>query len=159
MSKHKKYNELGEIIIKIPRFEEEKGFYSTNKSSAVMRKIKGKNTTCEIKLRKRIWHQGYRYRINVKSIPGKPDLVFKGKKIAVFIDGDFWHGYDWENKKTKIKTNRDYWIPKIERNIQRDREVTNQLKNLGWQVIRLWEHELRSDIDGSIKKITTLLNN
>jgi len=157
LKKNNKYNELGEAIIKIPRFEEEEGFYATSRTSALMKRIKEKNTTCEIKLRKLIWHKGYRYRINVKKIPGKPDLVFKNKKVAVFIDGDFWHGYNWENRKNKIKANRGYWIPKIERNIQRDREVTAKLKSLGWQVIRLWEHEVKNDIQGSVEVITAIL--
>lgn len=157
MKKKNEYNEFGEVIIKIPRFEEKGGFYTNKRNSALMKRIKGKNTACEIELRKIIWHLGYRYRKNVKNIPGKPDLVFKGKKVAVFIDGDFWHGYNWETKKNNIRSNRDYWIPKIERNIQRDREVTAKLKSLGWQVFRLWEHEVKNDIKKSVQRILYIL--
>ena len=85
--------------IKVPRFTEENGFYTTKKRSELMGKIKSKNTKPEISLRKALWHLGYRYRKNVKSLPGNPDLVFSKYKLAVFVDGEFWHGYNWEQKK------------------------------------------------------------
>ena len=81
-----------------------------------------------------------------KSVFGNPDIVFKGKKVAVFCDGEFWHGFDWENRKNQIKSMREYWIPKIERNIQRDKEVTETLENAGWTVLRFWEKEIKEDI-------------
>mgnify|MGYP003550159130 CR=1 FL=1 len=83
-----------------------------------MRQVKNKDSSIELTLRKELWRRGLRYRKNVNSIFGKPDIAFIGKKIAVFCDSEFWHGYDWDNRKKDFKSNRDFWIPKIERNIQ-----------------------------------------
>lgn len=110
-----------------------------------MSRIRSKDTGIEVKLRKELWSRGIRYRKNVKDVPGKPDLAFKGKKVAVFCDSEFWHGYDWENSREQIKTNRDFWISKIERNMKRDAEVNEQLKNEGWTVIRFWGKEIQKD--------------
>ena len=110
-----------------------------------MSRIKSKNTAIELALRKELWARGLRYRKNVSSIPGKPDIVFKGKKVAVFCDSEFWHGYDWEHRKDDFKSNRDFWIPKIERNIQRDAEVNEELRHMGWTVIRFWGNEIKKD--------------
>jgi DNA mismatch endonuclease (patch repair protein) len=157
LKKAKTYNQFGEEVIHIPRFEAVAGFYSTQKSSAAMKKIKSKNNANEIKLRKHLWALGYRYRINMKSILGKPDLVFIRENVVVFIDGDFWHGYNWESRKEKLKTNREYWIPKIERNIQRDKETTFKLSMEGWKVIRFWEHEIEKSFDNCIREIIDVL--
>src|ERR1022692_3234017 len=127
MNKPKPYKTADEYVIKVPRFNEEAGFYATPKSSAVMSRIRAKNTKAEVMLRKTLWHYGYRYRIYSKKLIGRPDIIFTKYKIAVFVDGDFWHGYDWEQKKKKLATNKAYWIPKIERNMQRDMEVTQML--------------------------------
>src|ERR1700756_5196002 len=108
-------------VIKVPRFEGKNGFYTSLERSILMSKIKGKNTSPELMLRKVLWNSGLRYRLHNKKLPGNPDISMKKYKIAIFIDGEFWHGYNWEEKKTKIKTNRDFWIPKIERNMQRDK--------------------------------------
>lgn len=97
-----------------------------------MSRVKNKNSKIEMLLRKELWNRGLRYQKNVKTIMGKPDIVFKEKKIAVFCDSEFWHGYDWDNRKNDIKSNRDFWIAKIERNMQRDVEVTEYLENSGW---------------------------
>ena len=80
-----------------------------------MQAVKCRDTSIEVLLRRELWARGIRYRKNVKSICGKPDIAFKGKKVAVFCDSEFFHGYDWEHKKDEIKSNRDFWIPKIER--------------------------------------------
>ncbi len=84
-----------------------------------------------------LWRRGLRYRKNCKSVYGKPDIAFIGKKIAIFVDGKMWHGYDWERQKNDFISNREYWIPKIERNIERDAEVNDRLLSLGWQVLRI----------------------
>lgn len=84
--------------------------------------------------------------VDLKSVFGHPDIAFIGKKIAVFCDSEFWHGYDWEHRKNDIKTRREFWIPKIERNIQRDIEVTEQLQNDGWIVLRFWGKEIKADV-------------
>ena len=111
-----------------------------------MQAIKSKDSKIELALRKELWSRGLRYQKNVRSVFGNPDIVFKGKKVAVFCDGEFWHGFDWENRKNQIKSRREYWIPKIERNIQRDKEVTETLENAGWTVLRFWEKEIKEDI-------------
>lgn len=90
-----------------------------------------------------MWHRGLRYRKNAKTVYGKPDIAFIGKKVAVFCDSEFFHGYDWENKNKEIKSNRDFWIPKIEKNMQRDREVTEKLTSEGWIVLRFWGNEIK----------------
>lgn len=139
--------------IKVPRFSEENGFYTTAEKSKQMSKVRGKNTKPELKLRKALWSLGYRYRLNVKNIPGKPDIVFRKYKLAIFVDGEFWHGYNWDNKRDKIKKNRDFWIPKIERNIQRDTEVNQMLRAQGWYILRFWEQEIQKEFGQCLREI------
>ena len=110
-----------------------------------MKRVKSKDSEIELLLRKELWNRGLRYQKNVKTIFGKPDIVFKGKKIAVFCDSEFWHGFDWENRKDQIKSRRDFWIPKIERNIQRDVEVTEKLTETGWIVLRFWGKDIKKN--------------
>jgi len=121
--------------IKVPRFNEASGFYTTKKRSGIMSKIKGKNTKPELIFRKALWQKGIRYRLK-SSLPGKPDISIKKHKLVIFIDGEFWHGYNWNERKQTIKNNRRFWIPKIERNMQRDAEVNQTLKDLGFTVFR-----------------------
>lgn len=111
-----------------------------------MQAIKNRDSQIELLLRKELWARGIRYRKNVKTVFGHPDIAFKGKKVAVFCDSEFWHGYDWDNKKDEIKTRREFWIPKIERNMQRDREVNAYLQEDGWIVIRFWGKEIKKDV-------------
>ncbi len=110
-----------------------------------MRNVKNKDSQIELLLRKELWKRNVRYRKNVKSVYGHPDLAFKGKKIAVFCDSEFWHGFDWENRKNDIKTNKEFWIRKIEKNIARDLEVNKYLDEHGWKVIRFWGKEIKSN--------------
>ena len=124
-----------------------------------MQAIKGKDTSIEIRLRKELWRRGIRYRKNSKKVYGHPDIAFIGKKVAVFCDSEFWHGYDWENKKSSIQSNRDYWIPKIERNMERDREVNDRLISDGWIVIRFWGREIQKDVESCVDTIESALNN
>lgn len=123
-----------------------------------MSKIKCKDTDIEILLRKALWKKGFRYRKNPKNICGKPDLVFISKKIAVFCDSEFWHGFDWENRKKDFKVRSDFWIPKIERNMQRDREVTQRLLHDGWLVLRFWGKEIKNNLEECVQKIELSLN-
>lgn len=118
-----------------------------------MRAIRSKDTTIELALRKALWQRGIRYRKNYKGLIGKPDIVITQYRIAVFCDSDFWHGYDWENRKSRIKSNQDYWIPKIERNMKRDREVTAALVEQGWIVLRFWEHTIRKELEECVNDI------
>ena len=111
-----------------------------------MSRIHSKDTGIEVILRRELWSRGLRYRKNVKNIPGKPDIAFIGKKVAVFCDSEFWHGYDWEHRKDDIKTNREFWIPKIERNMERDLEVNRMLEEQGWIVLRFWGKQIRKNL-------------
>ena len=109
--------------IKVPRFKEENGFYTTKQRSFMMSRIKGKDTKPEKLLKKALWHTGLHHRSNKRKLPGKPDLTFIKYKLVIFVDGAFWHGHNWPERKQAIKSNRAFWIPKIERNIQRDHEI------------------------------------
>ena len=113
-----------------------------------MQNIRSRDTKQEVRLRKALWHLGLRYRKNVSSLPGKPDIVFRKYKTAVFVDGDFWHGRGME----RIQTNRDYWIPKLERNIARDIKVTAALEAEGWCVLRFWESSVKKISKATLKK-------
>lgn len=139
--------------IKVPRFNEESGFYTTPKRSKIMSKIRGKNTKPELAFRKALYAAGYRYRIDYKKLIGKPDIALKKFKTVVFIDGDYWHGKNWEERKPKVKTNREFWIAKMERNIQRDKEVNQALKEKGYQIFRFWESEVKKDLGVCLQKV------
>lgn len=118
-----------------------------------MRKIKAKNTTPEIILRKALWTEGVRYRKNNEGIIGNPDIAIKKYKVAIFVDGEFWHGYNWHEKRQKIKNNREYWIKKIERNITRDKKYNQMLQEQDWIVLRFWEHEVKKELSRCVYKI------
>ena len=110
-----------------------------------MQAVKNKDSQIELLLRQELWSRGLRYRKNVNRIYGKPDIVFIGKKVAVFCDSEFWHGYNWEERKKDFKSHQEFWIPKIERNMERDAEVTAQLESEGWTVIRFWGNEIKKN--------------
>ena len=113
----------------------------------IMSSVKSRNTSPELVLRKALWHQGLRFRVNYKKLPGKPDIVFTRAKIAVFCDGDYWHGHYWALRGMKdldeeLSRYSEFWANKIRRNIQRDEEVNSQLAVMGWRVVRIWESEI-----------------
>lgn len=118
-----------------------------------MKKIRLKNTQPEIILRKELTKLGLRYRLHSAKLPGKPDLVLNKFKLVIFIDGEFWHGFEWKKKKPTIKSNRDYWIPKIERTIRRDKDNTKKLNELGFVVFRFWEQQIKKDLQSCVTKI------
>lgn len=118
-----------------------------------MQAIRSKDTTIELRLRKALWERGVRYRKNYKKLIGKPDIAITKYKIAVFCDSDYWHGYDWENRNQWIKSNRSYWVPKIERNMKRDVEVTVALQRDGWLVLRFWEWQIRKQLDECVEAV------
>lgn len=118
-----------------------------------MSRVKNKDSDIELLLRKELWRRGLRYRKNVKSIYGHPDIAFISKKVAVFCDSEFWHGYDWERRKADFKTNTDFWIPKIERNMERDKEVTDKLTSEGWTVLRFWGKEIKKETSACADRI------
>ena len=118
-----------------------------------MRRIRSNDTSIEVTLRKALWHRGYRYRKNFRKLPGKPDIALTKQKVAIFCDSEFFHGKDWEVKKTKLQkaSNGEYWICKIERNIQRDHENDQKLIALGWTVIHSWGGEIKKNLDHCIQ--------
>lgn len=118
-----------------------------------MKQVKNKDSVIELALRKELWKRGIRYRKNVKKIFGHPDLAFLKKKVAIFVDSEFWHGYNWESRKKDFKTHQDFWIPKIERNIARDKEVNEKLESAGWSVLRFWGKEIKEDVNKCVEKI------
>jgi len=116
-------------------------------SSRAKRRNRCQDTAPELLLRRELWRMGLRYRKNVATLPGKPDVVFAGIKLAVFCDGDFWHGRDWTSRRAKLErgTNATYWLAKIATNMERDRRVTDLLERDGWHVIRLWETDIKNN--------------
>ncbi len=143
--------------IKVPRFNEESGFYTTPERSKIMGKIRGKNTKPEMAFRKALYAQGYRYRIDYRKLTGKPDIVLKKYRTVIFIDGEYWHGFNWEERKPKIKTNREFWIAKIERNMQRDAEVNRTLEDLGYKIFRFWENEIRKELERCLSEVVSYI--
>ena len=118
-----------------------------------MSHIRSNNTSIEVSLRKALWHEGIRYRKNLKTLPGSPDIAITKYKIAVFCDGEFWHGKNWDTKKNVIKTNSDFWIAKIERNIKRDNKNERELEKMGWVVLRYWGKEIDKELADCVKEI------
>jgi DNA mismatch endonuclease (patch repair protein) len=118
-----------------------------------MSRIKSKNTAIETSFCKALWHEGIRYRKNYNKLPGKPDIAIVKYKIAVFCDGEFWHGKDWDSRKEKLHANREYWIPKIERNMDRDKETDIKLSRLGWIVLRFWGRDIQKNLSACVQKV------
>lgn len=120
-----------------------------------MQQIRSKDTSIELKLRKELWKRGYRYRKNVKNLPGKPDIALTKYKIAIFCDSEFFHGKDWEVLKPRLENsnNSEYWIKKISRNMERDNEINKQLLFMGWTVIRFWGKDILKDVDTCIQVV------
>ena len=117
----------------------------------IMSAVKSKDTRPELSLRRELWSRGLRYRVNVKTLPGKPDIVFTKAKIAVFCDGDFWHGHNWAIRgltslEEELSRYTPFWRDKILGNIKRDLETTAKLECDGWQVIRIWESDIKSNV-------------
>lgn len=128
--------------MKVPRYSQ---FTPASKlASEIKKKNHARDTRAEILLRRELWHRGLRYRLHDPRLPGKPDIIFPRAKLAVFVDGDFWHGRNWPQRQTHLArgANARYWIAKIEANIQRDRRVSEQLRRMGWTVIRVWETDV-----------------
>jgi len=122
--------------------------------SYCMSRIKGKDTGLETRVRSELHKRGFRFRKHLKELPGKPDVVFTKAKVAVFIDGDFWHGYRFSTWEHKVS---DFWKTKISKNRERDAKNHRRLRDMGWTVIRLWQHDLERDFEGSIGKIVSAL--
>lgn len=111
--------------------------------SYTMSRIKGKDTTPEIMLRKALWHRGIRYRKNYRKLPGTPDIALPRQKIAIFVDGDFWHARGHrENPGEQVRSNKEYWIRHLSRNVEHDKDVNDLLTEEGWLVLRFWESDI-----------------
>lgn len=134
--------------------------FSKTKRSKIMSAIKSKNTSLEKRFQKllssQIYKKGFRYRLNYSSLIGKPDIVFPSKRLAIFIDGDFWHGYNFKVKRKRLP--KKYWQAKIQNNINRDKFVDRQLKKNGRTVLRFWEHNIKKNPNRCINKIKKILN-
>jgi DNA mismatch endonuclease, patch repair protein len=144
--------------IQVPRFDAAHGFVTTPQRSRMMGRVRGKETRPELAFRKALWRLGIRYRIHCRQLPGKPDMAIQKYRLAIFIDGEFWHGYNWAEKQHQIKSNRAFWLAKIARNIQRDREVGDQLEAMGYTVIRFWEHQLKQSLPSCLAIVLGFLN-
>lgn len=129
-----------------------------------MAAVKGRDTNPELALRRALHGHGLRFRVNPSGVMGKPDIVNRSKRIAIFVDGDFWHGNpdDWarrgfDSMEAQFRpANRERWVTKLRRNVERDRHVTAQLESEGWTVVRVWESELRDDLDTIVSRILAL---
>ena len=122
-----------------------------------MSQVKLKHGATETMLAKSLWHRGVRYRLNYRALAGSPDIAITKYKIAVFIDGEFWHGYDWENRKPKLKRNREYWIEKIEENMARDKRNDELLRAADWIVVHFWEKDILKNLETCVNKIILLI--
>lgn len=123
-----------------------------------MKRVRSTNTTPELMLRKALWHKGIRYRKNWNKLPGKPDIVLVRRKIAIFVDGDFWHARGHQdNPGEQVATNKAFWQKKLARNVERDKEVNDVLTELGWLVLRFWESDIKKDLNNCIKEIEKFL--
>lgn len=124
-----------------------------------MKRVKSKDTSIEIALRKALWEKGYRYRKNDARLPGKPDIVLPKYNIAIFCDSEFFHGKDWEQLKIQLQrgSHADYWIKKIERNRMRDRENEKKLMYLGWNVVRFWGKDIARDVDACVRVVEEMI--
>ena len=130
-----------------------KSYDSTPETRKRMSKVKLKGGKAETLLAKALWHHGYRYRRNDKRLPGSPDIAILKHRIAVFVDGEFWHGKDWETRKGRLKRNREYWIEKIEENMARDRRNDQKLLQAGWVPVHFWEKEVIKSLDACIAEV------
>jgi DNA mismatch endonuclease, patch repair protein len=128
---------------------------SKRQRSYIMSRIRGKDTTIEIIVRSALHRGGFRFRKNVRGLPGTPDIVFHGAKVAVFVDGDFWHGYRFPQWGKSLSV---FWQQKLRRNRARDRRYHARLRRAGWKVIRVWEHQIHQDLGSVVSKISILLN-
>lgn len=126
-------------------------------TSARMAKVKTKRGPAETAVAKALWRLGYRYRLNCRALPGSPDIAILRHHVAVFIDGEFWHGYYWDQRKPRLKRNRDYWIAKIEGNMARDMRSDRRLAALGWTPVHFGELEVKKDLAGCVRAIDGLI--
>ncbi len=132
--------------------------YNTNPATRKrMACVHLKHGAAETALAKALWHEGYRYRLNYRKLPGSPDIAMLKYRIAIFVDGEFWHGYHWSERKERLKANREYWIEKIEENKVRDARSDQKLTELGWTPIHFWEKEVKKDLQSCLRTIDSIV--
>lgn len=131
---------------------------TTPEVSKRMGNVHLKRGVAETALAKALWHNGVRYRLNYRKLPGSPDIAITGKRIAIFVDGEFWHGFAWEERKPRLKTNREYWIEKIEENMTRDAKNDRLLSDMGWITLHFWEKEVKKDLQGCLERVIASLD-
>jgi len=150
---------LGPLLATTPSYSGHRPA-SPRASAAARGSSRKVDTKCEVALRRLLWAAGYRFRKNLRELPGRPDIVFTEARLAVFCDGDFWHGRNWETRSQKLAqgTNLDYWLAKIRRNMERDQQNAKQLEEMGWTVLRLWETQILSNARHEAEKVIGLLN-
>lgn len=129
-----------------------------NTRSWNMSRIKSKDTKPELLLRKALFANGIRYRKNYRKLPGTPDIAITKYQIAIFVDGEFWHGYNWEERKGKLHNNKQYWINKIENNMKRDIKNDALLRQLGWIPVHFWEKEINTNIFTCLETINDFID-
>lgn len=126
--------------------------------SYIMSRNRGKDTSPEILLRKALWHRGIRYRKNYSKLSGTPDIVLLRQRIAIFVDGDFWHArYHEEHPGEQIRSNKEYWVKHLSRNVEHDHEVNDELAQEGWLVLRFWESDIQHDLKKVVNEIMGFL--
>lgn len=123
-----------------------------------MSHVKTKRNSAEIMIAKSLWHRGYRYRLNYKALPGSPDIALTKYRIEIFIDGEFWHGKDFEQRKTKLKNNKDYWIEKIQENIDRDLKNDKLLRQMEWYPIHFWSNDVIKYCNQCVEEVICLID-
>ena len=119
--------------------------FTKDERSRIMSKIGGKDSAIEMRIRRLLFSLGYRYRLHVAALPGKPDIVFPGRRKAIFVHGCFWHGHEGCKRATVPEQNAEFWQRKIDRNVERDETVRKQMSEAGWNVLIIWGCEVRSD--------------
>lgn len=134
-----------------------KSYDSTPATRKRMAKVRLKGGKAETLLTKALWHKGYRYHRNEKHLPGSPDIAILRYHIAVFVDGEFWHGKDWDLKRSRLKRNREYWIEKIEENIERDHTTNLSLAQIGWIPVHFWEKDVLKNVEGCVAAIEDII--
>lgn len=134
-----------------------KSYDSTPETRRRMSRVHLKGGRAETLLAKALWRLGYRYRKNDRRLPGSPDLAILRYHVAVFVDGEFWHGKDWQTRRERLRRNREYWIAKIEENIARDQRDDALLRQRGWVPIHFWEKDVLRDLEGCVAQIQDVI--
>ena len=129
--------------------------FSPEKRSEIMSRVKNKNTSIELNLRKELWSRGYRYRLYT-NLPGTPDIVFPKIKIVIFVDGCFWHNCPICQPKMP-STNKEYWRNKIDRNVERAKKADKELENMGWDIIHIWGHQINKDLEKTVDSLISYI--